>query len=88
MAGRRRKLGSAQAIVISERGRVQRRKPREGRKRAMNLVMLDENCNLLELLAKGERTTPAEIVQDFVEAACKGQDIALPVMPRKAPDAA
>lgn len=58
--------------------RVRKRKPRDGVKRAMNLVMTDANCTRLEALAVIEKTTPAEVVQDMIEQRSKGLRLSVP----------
>ncbi len=63
----RRRQGGDDASE-SKNPRITKRKPREGVKRALNLVMLDANATRLEGLAVLCRSSPAEVVQDLVEA--------------------
>jgi hypothetical protein len=75
MAGRKRKGDDAEKPKTV---RVKKRKPREGVKRAMNLVLLDENATKLEGYAVLAGTTPAEVVQDWIDEKTKGMNLFCP----------
>lgn len=63
MAARRQK---STAAGTTANPRVHKRARRAGPKRALNLVLLDDLALRLEILAARRRTTPSEIVMDWI----------------------
>lgn len=69
---------SGDRAVASKLAYVQKRRPRTGPRRAVNLVMTDEFATRLEHMAVANHTTPAEIVMDLIEGATVGMRVDVP----------